>query len=335
MPPKQIKQEKCGVCAKSVAKDDQAVQCEICNIWFHAKCQDMSIDLYNAINQFSADIHWFCKSCKGGAEKLLSIMSQLQLKVDRLEETIDKSHTEAMSCIAQVDTELKQEVNSVKLMCKSLEEKIISNQDAFHQELNQLKGLPHNGTTDWEAPTSWSGIVAKEVDNKLKQMSNDVRAVQITMAEQHERLLRDKNIILYNVPENRVDDKEQWYKNEMSIVLALFNDALKAQVNPLEIQKTVRLGKRSDIDRSRPLLVSLASKATKNLIMESARYLRHATSPFDKIIISHDMTKIEREECKRLVDEAKKLQAAEQGEWNYRVRGIPSQMKILKLRRHQ
>jgi len=41
--------------------------------------------------------------------------------------------------------------------------------------------------------------------------------------------------------------------------------------------------------------------------MESLYKLRHAESKFKKIIVAHDMTQIERAECKRLVAEAKSL----------------------------
>lgn len=68
--------------------------------------------------------------------------------------------------------------------------------------------------------------------------------------------------------------------------------------------------------------------------MESVRYLKGANSPFDKVIVYHDMTKSERVECKAMVEEAKQLQAAEpQGEWNYRVGGLPGQLKIVKLKK--
>ena len=71
----------------------------------------------------------------------------------------------------------------------------------------------------------------------------------------------------------------------------------------------------------------------KNLIMESLYKLKHAETKFKKIIIAHDMTKTERAQSKRLVAEAK-LQADNDfsGEYIYRVRGLPGQMKVVKFR---
>jgi len=61
--------------------------------------------------------------------------------------------------------------------------------------------------------------------------------------------------------------------------------------------------------------------------------LRHAESKFQNIILAHDMTKTERAECKRLVAEAKSLADTDSsGDYIYRVRGIPGQMKVVKFR---
>ena len=43
---------------------------------------------------------------------------------------------------------------------------------------------------------------------------------------------------------------------------------------------------------------------------------------FRSIIVAHDMTKKQREECKVLVNEAKKSEN-ESGDWVYKVRGPP------------
>jgi len=52
------------------------------------------------------------------------------------------------------------------------------------------------------------------------------------------------------------------------------------------------------------------------------------------MIFAHDMTREEREECKRLVAEAKKKQSEDQsGEFMYRVRGTPGNLRIDKIRK--
>ena len=52
------------------------------------------------------------------------------------------------------------------------------------------------------------------------------------------------------------------------------------------------------------------------------------------MIIAHDMTRTERDECKRLVEEAKARMAQDtSGEFLYRVRGSPGDLKIVKIKK--
>jgi len=98
-----------------------------------------------------------------------------------------------------------------------------------------------------------------------------------------------------------------------------------------DLVNVFRLGKRGDSPR--PLLIRFAGYSHRNLIMESLYKLRHAETKFKRIVVAHDMTKTERAECKRLVTEAKSLADNDtSGDYVYRVRGNPGQMKIMKFR---
>ena len=73
----------------------------------------------------------------------------------------------------------------------------------------------------------------------------------------------------------------------------------------------------------RPLLVQFKSKAVKNRVMESLTRLRGADEPFKSIVVSHDLTKNERE-VRTLVNLAKEKQE-ENGQGN----GYPVQENFL------
>jgi len=68
-----------------------------------------------------------------------------------------------------------------------------------------------------------------------------------------------------------------------------------------------QLGCRGEDGEARPLMVQLASYTYKNLHMESLYKRRHALQKFKGVIVSYDMTKSDREECKRLVNDAKSM----------------------------
>jgi len=51
------------------------------------------------------------------------------------------------------------------------------------------------------------------------------------------------------------------------------------------------------------------------------------------LAISHDFTRDQRELCKKLVDEAKERQKQESGEFIYRVRGEPTSLRVVRIKR--
>ena len=54
------------------------------------------------------------------------------------------------------------------------------------------------------------------------------------------------------------------------------------------------------------------------------------------MVVAHDMTRNERNECREMVEEAKtRTNQDPSGEWVFVVRGRPGQMKILKIKKTQ
>jgi len=66
----------CSDCSKIVTGRDAAIQCEICEVWFHAGCQNVS-DAYKALKEIES-LHWYCDRCNIGASKILHMMSAIK-----------------------------------------------------------------------------------------------------------------------------------------------------------------------------------------------------------------------------------------------------------------
>jgi len=61
---------KCLSCLKQVADKDLGVQCEICMFWFHAKCVDISTEVYSFLEK-NRNIHWYCDVCNKGMAQVI------------------------------------------------------------------------------------------------------------------------------------------------------------------------------------------------------------------------------------------------------------------------
>ena len=85
-------------------------------------------------------------------------------------------------------------------------------------------------------------------------------------------------------------------------------------------------------DKDRPIQVEFKNTSLKNYFMEFLPKLANAEDVYKQLCVTYDMTKSERSEVKKLVDEAKELQKGKR-EFVYKVRGTPGTMKIVKLRK--
>lgn len=187
-----------------------------------------------------------------------------------------------------------------------------------------------------ELEPSWASVVSREVDSKFEKVNVDVTKVQQTLVEvksqadeEKDKEFRSHNIIIYRISE--IDSREERVKADKAFCLQLFNDILELNVHDSDIKSLFRIGKKDQSQRDRPLLIQFREKTLKNRVMETLYKLRQAEDKFRGISVTHDFTKTERAECKNLVEEARKKQQEEQGEYLWRVRGLPGQLKIIKL----
>ena len=181
-------------------------------------------------------------------------------------------------------------------------------------------------------------MVSNQVDMKLNKLTVDVTKVQQSLEESKRNILEEKdresrgnNIIIYRVPEGNTKDETN--KNDKTFCMELCRGALGIDTEEIDFKSIFRLG-RFESGTTRPILVQLREKTLKNQIMEKLFKLRTAEDKFRNISITHDLTQKERAECKALVDEAKRKQAEDSGEFIWRVRGLPGQLKLIKIKKH-
>ena len=97
-----------------------------------------------------------------------------------------------------------------------------------------------------------------------------------------------------------------------------------------EIIKVIRLGKKqTDGDtgdteqKPRPLKVVMKDTNKKMELFKRLSNLRDAEDKYKCLCIHHDLTKKEREEGRKLLEEASTKEIHDEGKWLYRVSGPP------------
>lgn len=366
--------DKCADCNQTVGVRDKTIECEVCDRLFHIKCQGVNDETYRILKKNSG-VHWYCKGCDYGVGKVLKTMAVIQQKQDKMEERQDKLEKEFAEVKLQIqrtgpELELKlkdlidvenckkfeeskklwdqwaakrmQEVIEGRMMevvSKEYERKFEDTKKCFDEGLFKMKEqlCAEVGTKE-----TWKDVVSQEIENKFTVIAADITLAQKaaeemkgTIAEEAEKLRRKNNIIIYNIPESLLSNIHERNSEEKEYCKDLMRDVLKVGWEEGDVKKILRLGKKTDSERPRPVLVEFSNGHTKNLVMENAPKLGKAEGKFEGVTISHDMTVNEREYCKKLVAEAKQKQAEDgSGEYVYKVRGPPGQMKIMKFKKY-
>ena len=112
------------------------------------------------------------------------------------------------------------------------------------------------------------------------------------------------------------------------------------KINPVDhgISKVFRLGRKDNSrETPRPLLVQFSEQKPKEQVMSGLSYLRDADIPFKGISVAHDLAPWQREEIRKLVEQAKKdrLNGSSEPVENFwfRVVGKGMRMRVMKVRK--
>jgi len=139
-------------------------------------------------------------------------------------------------------------------------------------------------------------------DEELIKHVTQEEITKIT-TEERDQENRKCNIVVYGIPEKKTEVASERKQNDMIFVKDLFDAVFNMTIEDADIEKLYRLGRRQE-DKPRPLLIAFHNEK-KDYIMANLRNLKYSVDKFKKIGISHDLPPREREENKRMVEEAK------------------------------
>ena len=247
---KEDRSDRCSDCSKIVTDRDAAIQCEICEVWFHAGCQNVSDEAYKALKEIES-LHWYCDGCNRGASKILHMMSAIKERQEKLDHDFGI---------------MKQEVIVIKQDLEMLMQKTTE----IGQEVKELKaetGLQQEGGGSGSG--TFADMVTKQVEIHMATVHEEVKGVQQTLSEPREQAREEKdkenranNVILYRIPESDADTPDNRHKEDCHFATQLFN-AVNSGLVEDDIVKAFRLGKRQANAAPRPLLLQLGSRMRK------------------------------------------------------------------------
>ena len=302
--------QKCSVCHNNIVYN-RYLNCDLCTEPICVSCTKLTENIYDYMEEQGIEIPFLCSPCRREMPKIRELL-QMKEKHQNLELVVEKLSEDVKTL--QKNPVLTERV--VKLE-NVIEQKQINSNDfpALDKITNQTKQI--------------NQVIQKQhsLDAKLKKQSEE--------KEEEKRIEeRENNLIVYGIPEQHEDSREQ-IKEDYYSITNLYKDRIK--ICKEDIINITRLGSKKE-NQIRPIRICFECsdirtrflRNNKNLVIYDEEFPKCTASfcnleeSHKHIYISTDKTKQQRETEKELREELKKRKS--QGETNIIIRNY----KIIK-----
>ena len=294
--------DKCMKCIKVV---EDGIVCFQCESIAHLKCVGVSDELYEMVHG-NINFKWFCDGC-------LKLSSSMKI----LTKSVDIYHKDVVVSLDAVKQLVQSELKNIKKSLDINNDRLsnISNTDLnFSDKINDFKN---------EINATWAAVAGREVKKSVDVISERVDGVQKMLNEVAEMKDKEMNMMIFRLAESS-SDRENVFK----ILRHLSNE----KVTESDDIKIIRLGRKTE-NVNRPVLVRFKTVESKELVMRNVFLMKTLSDDLSHVNIRHDLTKDQRVEYKKLIEEAKTKESACKDGFLYRVRGALGKWKVVKFQK--
>ncbi|KAK3891113.1 hypothetical protein Pcinc_004989 [Petrolisthes cinctipes] len=98
--------DECGTCSVVVGANNKALSCEICDKWYHIKCESIPESVYNFMlhDEAGKQLIWHCSYCQRGCVKVYKHMKIIvadQLELKTKQNVLQEEKKTVRECITQ------------------------------------------------------------------------------------------------------------------------------------------------------------------------------------------------------------------------------------------
>jgi len=296
----EVKVEKCGACNIEVVKD--GIECEVCERWFHCKCEKVAVGTYKALEQDKA-LHWYCNGCSRG---VVNTWKRLQEKQEFLETEVGqlKEEIKGMKIWTDKVGQMEKEVNADRAEFKKLDGRLKKIEIAVKEGEQKKEQLVQKEIQ--ELKQSFVDIVNEQEEERKKEDNKKTadrektvdRELQQKMLEVMERDKRKNNLIFMGIKEATEEEENKMIK-----------DIMETLVEETDISYEIfgRVGRKdtNNAGKARPLRIIIEDIGHRRWVLSRGKKLKE--SSFKQVFIVPDLTRQQQEEDKKLRDKLKEI----------------------------
>lgn len=230
---------------------------------------------------------------------------------------------------------LTEEVAELKVVIRTTDKlmEAISEQrtqiEELQQSLKELNKVSVRKLDENKQETKlWSSLFENKVETLITKVQGSVTDTKDKIEINNERQRRQNNVIVYNLTEDSGKSKEK------ELVSKLLKEVTGKKIEK-EILEMYRIGKKvEDASKPRPVLIKFDNLLTKSMVLDNSNKLKDS-EVFNKVILSHDLSKEDREIYKKLFEDKLKEINLKGGskKWVVRIRGEPGAFHTVAYRR--
>ena len=229
------------VCGTDIADDQDAIRCDVCETWFHPKCQGITIRAFQVIAEYK--LFWPCDTCREKLESTKNIIKYLDEKLETLGREIQ---VERKSIDEKLVAKLEEGLNQIEV---ALDRKLAEQKKAVETSLKMQEEVIENSVkAQAEGKQSYADMVAKSVKDIPKfteELKNSAVNLTKMVESRKEKEQRENNLILHNVKESREEDSKKRREHDEAVFAEVISGVLGDQNRPeIQIEKAYRLGKK-------------------------------------------------------------------------------------------
>ena len=228
------------------------MECEICNLWYHIKCQGITKAEYEYIKGGSkkkslSKLHWYCLICDRIAVNFMKTMANLHIKHQILEDKVDSLEEKIKNKVDKEEVDqLKEEIGSIREGQKhALEEqwKKIEENLLNHQKGNTVK-------INKEDIVSVNDVIEKKIKEK------DV--------EERTRKDRRNNMVIFGIKECEAMSGKEKQEIDLKEVQKILKDCCEVELKQTNVGKVIRMGKYTE-GKKRPIIITIGTEEKRRM----------------------------------------------------------------------
>ena len=206
--------------------DERALECEICNRWYHADCQKVSDQLYAALQADSQAgtnfVHWYCNtSCNFFAKKFINTVFSLKKDIDDVAGAVGGLE-KRVGNIKQgnITTNLSESVRQI--VKEEMKNETMGVQDSIQQIENFRSIMESQQMENLENGCNQIETVNKFMNEKAREQ----------WLEQEDRTRRQSNLIIFDLPESTAENVSDKKKDDSERINQIL-DEIGVEISPI------------------------------------------------------------------------------------------------------